>query len=236
MSFRGYRRRVRIDPRPGCVSAWLEDDFHHFGVDLPHDGQTVLDLITHAPRYPWTTCPAAGAYLETRLRGVALAKVAEVEDQRQHCTHLYDLAMAAARHALHEKPVVYDISVAELETGGALAELRVDGAPSLRWRLGVEGKQDGVVGGDLGGDLAALNRWTGALPPEMAEAGLMFRRGVTISGGRRLDLEHYKTASEVGPTGVCYTFQPERAAVSARVLGAIRDFSEHPDDLLAEHG
>jgi hypothetical protein len=225
--FRGYRRRVRIEPQPLKASAWLEDDFHHFGVDLIHDGKVVTEVVTHAPRFPWSTCPAAGAHLQARFRGAALASFGAEEDQRQHCTHFYDLAMAAARHALDRKPVVYDISVDEADPAGPLAVLAVDGVPTLKWRMG-GAAGDGVPGGDM----AAFAQWTRGLAPELTEAGTMFRRAAPISGGRRIDIESFPTAADVGPKGVCYTFQPERAASSARIIGAIRDFSEHPEDLL----
>jgi hypothetical protein len=228
-AFRGYRRRIRIEPEPTRVSAWLEDDFHHFGVELIHDGKVVSDVITHAPRFPWATCPAAGAFLQARFRGAALASFGQGEDQRQHCTHFYDLAMVAARHALDHKPITYDISVNEAAEGGPLAELSIDGAPTLRWRMGAQGEQDGTPGGDRD----AFAQWTRTLPAELAEAGQMFRRAAPIAGGRRLNLEGFGTASEIGQSGVCYTFQPERAAKSARVIGAIRDFSLTPEKLLS---
>jgi len=227
-AFRGYRRRVRIDPTPLRASAWLEDDFHHFGVDLVHDGEVVTEVVTHAPRFPWATCPAAGAYLQAQFRGARLDSFGAGEDQRQHCTHFYDLAMAAARHALDDAPVVYDISVDEAAEGGALAELHINGTPALKWRMGAAAERDGIPGGDM----AAFQQWTRSLPEAMTEAGLMFRRAAPISGGRRLNLEGFRTASEVGPKGVCYTFQPERAAEAARIIGAIRDFSEHPEAML----
>jgi len=223
--FVGYRRRVKIDPKPGRVSAWLEDDFHHFGVELVHDGHTVQSVATHAPRYPWSTCPAAGTLLAARFKGAALASFGAGEDQNQHCTHIYDLAMAAARHALDDKPTVYDISLADDRGEGACAELRVDGALTLRWIMGPAGGRDGVPGGDH----KAFGEWTRGLGPDLKEAGLMFRRGVMVAGGRRLDLKSYKTASEIGAKGACYTFQPERAVQSKRILGAIRDFSHTPD-------
>ena len=129
-AFRGYRRRVRIAPKPGCSTAWMEDDLHHFGVEVAHDGRVITKVTTHAPRHPWSTCEMAGHFLEAQFRGVALADADDVEDQRQHCTHLYDLVVAAARHALDDKPVVYDIRVADAVKGVKLAEL--DGRTDMR--------------------------------------------------------------------------------------------------------
>ena len=226
----GYRRRVSIDPRPGRVGAWVEDDFHHFGVDIEHDGKTALRIATHAPRFPWTTCPAAGDFLIGQFQGRALADIGASDDQRLHCTHLYDIAVAAARHALEDAPTVYDIAVADDRGHGALAEIAVNGAPSLRWLF----SKTPVEGDIPSGDMAAFLEWTRRLGPAMKEAGMMFRRGAMVSGGRRLDLESYRTASEVGQHGACFTLQPERAAGAGRVIGAIRDFWRAPDALLAD--
>jgi hypothetical protein len=226
----GYRRRVKIDPQPGKVSAWVEDDFHHFGVEIEHDGDTVTRIATHAPRFPWTTCPAAGELLAQRFQGRRLATIAAGEDQRQHCTHQYDIAIAAARHALDDSPTVLDISVADDEGRGALAELSVNGEPTLRWFFANSPRE----GDPQSGDMAAFLEWTRGLPDALREAGMMFRRGAMVSGGRRLDLERYRTVSEVGSPGACYSLQPERALQSKRVLGAIREFWDSPNALLAE--
>ena len=67
-----YRRRevVRV-----LDDTWargeLEDDFHHFRVDLHHDGATVLDADGSGIRGPWSTCMDAGTPLR-EIEGLAV--------------------------------------------------------------------------------------------------------------------------------------------------------------------
>jgi len=57
---RFYRRLIDLHcTDDATVTAWLEDDFHHFGVTVIHDGKAIVDIHAAAPRYPWTTCPGA---------------------------------------------------------------------------------------------------------------------------------------------------------------------------------
>ena len=43
------------------VQGELEDDFHRFGVTLRHDGRAVTAVEGRSIRYPWSSCPLAGA-------------------------------------------------------------------------------------------------------------------------------------------------------------------------------
>ena len=80
-----YRRRIRL-LRIDSVTVWggLEDDFHHFEVTLTHDGHQVTQIEMEALRWPWATCPDAGANLAL-LVGMELSDrctaVAGVADQ-----------------------------------------------------------------------------------------------------------------------------------------------------------
>jgi hypothetical protein len=79
-------------------------------------------------------------------------------------------------------------------------------------------------------------KWADAtLPPDDAEAAAVLRRSCDIGFGRGADLESYPRASQlaIGSSGICYTFQPETAAVSFRQLGTIRDWDGHVDEMLA---
>ena len=51
--FGAYRRAVRIEAGPGEVSSQMEDDVHHFGVVLRHDGEIVSGVQGIAWRAPW---------------------------------------------------------------------------------------------------------------------------------------------------------------------------------------
>ena len=89
-----YRRRILV--RRAGARAWgeLEDDFHHFRVELRHDGSLVTDVVGSGLRSPWTTCLDAGVPLRT-LVGTRLTTgplALSHLDARQNCTHMFDLA------------------------------------------------------------------------------------------------------------------------------------------------
>jgi hypothetical protein len=228
-AFTGYRRRIRITPRPDFCAVEMEDDCHHFGVTIGHDHTLITSIQTSSPRYPWTTCPAAGEHLISRMRGVALAAAADVDDQRQHCTHVYDLFVLAAHHAHDKQPMQYDIRVTDPVDGMMLAELDRNGETILRWRVGDPSQRDRIPGGDF----KALSAWSKTPPSELQEAARMLRRGVLVSGGRHFDLAAGTLASAFNPQAVCYTFQPQRAVNAIRMSNSLRDFSVNPDSLLS---
>ncbi|RYY25846.1 MAG: hypothetical protein EOP62_12035 [Sphingomonadales bacterium] len=233
-AFTGYRRRVRIVPQIGRVDVDMEDDAHCFGVTLTHDGTTILAVETSAPRYPWTTCPAAGVFLASKMTGVLLADAADVQNQRDHCTHMYDLFVLAARHAPDHAPTVYDIRVSDpVDGGGAagirLAEIDLNGETILRWRLGDPTGVDGIAGGNL----RELDAWTRTLTDDLQEAGRMLRRGALVSGTRFFDFPVGAAAGAMTQMiGACFTYQPGRADTALRVADTIRDFSNEPEKML----
>jgi hypothetical protein len=56
-----------------------------------------------------------------------------------------------------------------------------------------------------------------------AEAALVLRRAVFISGGRGVDLD--APGRTTGPMGGCWVWQPERAASAKRNIGSTQDFT-----------
>ena len=55
-----YRRRIRLVNLSATHTAGeLEDDFHHFRVDLTHDGTTIVRADGRYFRGPWTVCADA---------------------------------------------------------------------------------------------------------------------------------------------------------------------------------
>ena len=82
--------------------AWLEDDFHHFGIEVRHDGEKVIAVDGQAARFPRDTCPGAVGILQ-EVVGMPLDKRAtalgQYTNMRMHCTHLYDLLGLAIAHA-----------------------------------------------------------------------------------------------------------------------------------------
>src|SRR5262245_25567153 len=108
---------------------------HCMVVTVHHDGTVATALEPEMARAPWTTCPGAIEQLRQTFTGVRLDAFAERGEKQQNCTHLHDLAVLAAAHAFDDRPVVYDVLVADPVDGVTRAELRKDGAPILGWTL-----------------------------------------------------------------------------------------------------
>jgi hypothetical protein len=239
-----YRRRIRLVTLDDhTVWGGLEDDFHQFEVTLRHDGARVTGIHMEARRWPWTTCPDAGANLRA-LEGMDLSDrctaVAAVTDPKRNCTHQFDLAGHCVAHAVRAAAErQYDVEVPPTVEGHTTARLWRDGELVLEWRLGpVAPGYVALVAPEPYTDApwrGGFMRWADAtLPPEAAEAAIVLRRSCDIAMGRTMDLEAIDCAIELGPimTGVCYSMQPEIMPVAFRNRGSIRDFSAHPDALL----
>jgi len=97
-----YRRHIRLHAAPGAVRADMEDDSHRFGVIVRHDGRVVRAVEGLPMRTPWTLCSGARDLLSA-LVGMQLAPTplaaARHTDQKQQCTHMFDLATLAVAHA-----------------------------------------------------------------------------------------------------------------------------------------
>lgn len=228
----GYRRHISIVPAAGHIAVDMEDDHHHFGVSIFHDGEIITKVEPRTIRYPWTSCFDAGVLLVKRMEGMSLSKAAAAEDQRQHCTHLFDLFIVGLSHYRDSAPSEYQITVRDDIGGVKKAEIRYDDALLLQWNL-----TDAAMGDDgITGDFNAFNKWTRTLPDHLEEAGRMFRRGVLVSRGRGMEFRNGFSILEEVPnmTGACYSFQPENAENAIAIGGTTRDFSANPQDLLTE--
>ena len=238
-----YRRRVRMRALDATTTeAALEDDFHHFAVVVVHDGARVTSITARAERWPWSTCPAAGAQLEL-LVGMELSPrctaVAAVADPHMQCTHQFDLAGLAVAHATRdEEERQYDVEVPPADAGGQrTVRLSRDGELLLEWRIaygtGITAPRPYTDAPWRGGFI----KWADAtFDVDDAEAAIVLRRACDIGMGRGMDLEGYRSADELAElmTGVCYTMQPSIMPVAIREIGSIRDFADHPDALLAD--
>lgn len=230
-AFTGYRRRIRVAPGAGRIDVDMEDDAHRFGVSLIHDREFIKGVETRAPRYPWSTCPAAGGFLAERMTGAALADAAKVENQRDHCTHMYDLLVVAAGHALDAAAFTYDIRVSDPSGGMRVAEIDRDGDTILRWQF--DNLTENAAGVPTS-DRKAFETWTRTLPDALLEAGRMLRRGVMVSGTRFFDFPVGAAASGMKQMiGSCFTYAPQRADSALRERDTIRDFSESPERMLS---
>lgn len=238
----GYRRRIELRaPDDRTVVADLEDDFHRFRLTFSHDGTLITGLDGEAIRYPWATCPEAEARLGA-LVGTPLAErctgVAQHDDPRQNCTHLFDLAGLCSTHALAARSTRrYDAYVPEAVERRTRPVLWRDGEAVLEWdveKRTVTGGTAPFPGVSLTGGFV---RWVDeTLDPETAEAAIVLRRAWDIARARGRDLDVMADArplAELLP-GACFTMQPDTAARAARMKGTAKDFADHPELLLSD--
>jgi hypothetical protein len=241
-----YRRRLRmVVAAPTLVEAGLEDDFHHFGVALAHDGTTVTSVGASAHRWPWTTCPDAAGQLHA-LEGMELSPrclaVGAVADPKQNCTHMFDLAGLAVAHAARGGPVgttrQYDIEIPAAAQAGMPTQVRCWRDDELVHDWTLEGRACTAP------EPFASAPWRGGFlkwadqtfEPDESEPAIVLRRACDIGMGRGMDLDAVDRAEEMEPVmlGVCYTMQPARIRVALRNKGTIRDFDTAPERLLEE--
>lgn len=216
----GFRRRFRITPGAGLVCSEVEDDYHCMRVTLHHDGVTVTAVEAVMERAPWTTCPGAQQQLIDTFTGQPLGSFSERGDKFSNCTHLYDLALLAADHALDQQVLEYDILISDPIEGMRYAEIRAQENVLLSWSE----KDFHLVGPEelSGIRLDKLGGWIRTLTPDNQEAAKLLRWGNMIANGRSIPLSEQSDATRMPPN--CYTFQPQRA-VEARRVGVIYDFS-----------
>lgn len=219
-----FMRRVLLDAGDGQVSASLEDDFHHFKVELAHDGRVVTAVQADAVRHPWTTCPQAGAQLQALVGCSVAARAQAGIDPHQQCTHQYDLALMALAQGVRGGQREYLARVDDPVDGRQQATLVRDGALCLTWTL--EGST--IVSGSYlqGANLRKLDM-TAIADTDLAEAVMLLRRSVMVAGGRGIDFDIYPSLEVFAGrmTGACYAFQPQRLAEGRRVKKSVRDFS-----------
>lgn len=220
----GFWRRLVIDPKPGAVIAALEDDAHRLSLALFHEGGRVTRVSARTERVPYSTCPGAAEAIATALTGCSLDALAQI-DPREQCTHLYDLAVAAAIYADATQAVRYDMRVGDRVDECTTAVIERDGEPVLAWRL------DGtMICGPkewAGRDLRRLSVWKQELPSQVALAATLLRRAVYVSGVRRQPDRSDMKATDYGLSrqGVCFTHQMPRALDAVRREGWRKDFS-----------
>ncbi len=234
----GLRRRIEIATRAapggaGEARAVVEDDYHHFRVVVRHDGKAVTDASAESPRFPYVTCPLAGGRLQA-LVGMALSpasgEVHRFTDAAQQCTHMLDLAGlavgSAARGVTRRR---YEAQVPDDRDGRTHAQLFRDEEQVLAWDV----QGDTIQGPDplfanLGIHHGFARFVQERLDPEEAEAALILRRCVAITGGRGQDLDARRFAR---PKLRCFTQQPDQAISALRVRKSTRDFTYRAHEL-----
>ena len=226
-----FRRRIVVEAREGAALAMLEDDIHCIAVILRHDGRRVTLVEPHVDRLPWTTCPGAAAKLVETFDGQLLSDVTARRDKKQNCTHFHDLAVLAAAHAGEPGRLVFDIFVSDAAEGIRLLEIRRNGLVMHRWT-----ERDGKLTAPAeiaGHRLHTLRDWIGSLSGQTQEAARLLQWASLVAHGRTMPLDRQSNAVELPPN--CYTFQPERAVLAARI-DTRRDFSDGSQVPLAGFG
>ncbi len=246
----GGRLRRLIDLRhesPNFVVAWMEDDFHHFGVSLEHRSGIVTDIRMAAPRSPWVTCPGAVEPLR-ELIGKPLQRrasdIGQLLDMRQQCTHVFDLSGLAMAHAAQQRPdrryqaIVQDREVLKWngpfpQFGPTTATLLCDGQQVMFWQI-----DQGYISGPGPYSSQSLEQgfraWTETLDEELAEYATILRRAQLVAGGRAIDHDQWESAGSYVSTPLCYSFQPERSLQAKRNVGSTRDYSESTEAMLIQ--
>ncbi len=231
-----FRRRILIATDPQTAGtryrAALEDDFHHFRIELVVRDGLIASLHAEAPRHPYSLCPMAADQLQllvgTAPETSAHAVMRQVNASQQ-CTHMLELSgltAAAAARALPQRR--YDITVPLRVEGRTQATLDRDGTRLLSWEV-----QDLVIEGPPPfsgiGLRQGMARWSlSNLSEDMAEAALVLRRCAVISMGKNRPLDAQKHAKL---SGDCYAQQPDRAPLALRQVGSTWNFTWQPDQL-----
>jgi hypothetical protein len=235
-----FRRCIQLQTAPlpdsGLrVRAALEDDFHHFRVELQAHAGHITAISTQALRQPYSLCTKAGQEV-LQLLGAAVHPqahaMARLVQPSHQCTHVLDLAgLAAAQAARGSGRRRYDISVPLRQAGHTRATLARDGQTLLAWDL-----DDLDIAGPspyTGMNLrTGLARWALTnLSQDDAEAALVLRRAAAISLGKGAPLDE-QTHAKV--TGRCYVQQPERAPQALRQIGSTWDFTSRAEALCTD--
>lgn len=238
-----FRRQIELRIWDGqTVVGWLEDEFHHFGVTLVHDGVSVRDLRIAAPRPPWTTCAGAVEPLRQLVGRPLVARSSDVAafvDVRMQCTHLFDLASLLVAHAHGgREDIRYHGTVRRLDAleAGAPADaqratLYRNGEEVLWWNL--EDERITAPAPYAGRTIHyGFRAWTEQRSIEEAEHALVLRRIAFASNGRRITIERLANAAELHQGPVCHTFQPGRSEVALPTPRARRRYDHGEADML----
>lgn len=239
-----YRRQINLDSLDAkTVVGWLEDESHHFGLTLVHDGTHIRELHMAAPRYPWTTCAEAGQPLQALVGKPLVARAAQLGSRintRHQCTHLLDLASLMVAHAhagrshrrYHGTVEPLAAIRSDAPDGWLRATLRCDDAVVLQWDL----HDDRIMAPDRHAGRTiyhGFRNWTETLGAEEAEQALVLRRVAFVSNGRRITIEHLGSAAELGQAAVCHSFQPMHRAHAIPIPDSRRRYDTTPADMLA---
>jgi len=240
-----YRRCIVLEADERSVRTELADDFHHFGVELEHDGHNATRLTGEGIRVPWTTCPGAVLPLR-RLEGarldLSLVELARYTDAAAQCTHLLDLACLAIVHARRSgaggaATRRYDITLPDFVRGTTRALLERDGQSLLEWKIEGNRIAEALPASFEGLELSgrAFHAFIASgIEADLAEAAWVLRRGAFIGGGRIHDFKRVDRGTEFKPVvgAACHTFGPDQVGDALPIHSSLRDFSSGREGIL----
>lgn len=224
------RRRVHFAGEEGRVSVILADNFHEMSCTIEHDGEQVTGISGQTVRIPTSACPAAASLLP-ELRGATLRQspVSYYRDggARRHCTHLYDLAILAIRHAARGGGTTEYVAVVPDETDRPV-EIAIDqdGVPVHRWEIrnGVILSPQPLAGRPLDRGFArwAAEQWI----DDAFDAATILSRTWLIAIGRQYAIDLVAGQSVMRNqemVGRCFAYDPVRASDAVFLGGNVRD-------------
>lgn len=134
-----FRRRVRLIPEAGRITAVMNDCFHSIRITLDHDGRSVTGVASALDRAPKTTCPSASGPIR-ELVGLPLdsPRSAFFRDGRaaRNCTHLLDLSvLALGAVGRGDGPLVYDVAMPDIQGGRTTISVDVNDHAVHRWTI-----------------------------------------------------------------------------------------------------
>ena len=242
------RRLIDLRREPdGAAVGWLEDDFHHFGVTIEHDGETISDVRVMSARVPFSTCPFAASNLKGMIGqplSLRSSDIGAMVNMREQCTHMFDLDGLAMAHAAagreHRRyeAIILDRDIVAWEPGWRRllgpgeAWLSRDGVEVLRWQIN---KRE-ITGPAKWAGQSMVKRFrarTEAMEIDEAEAATVLRRAIMISSGRTLNPDRFATARDRGQSGVCYTFLEENRDTAQVVQGAAQNYEAGKEGMLS---
>ena len=227
--------------------AWLEDDFHHLGLTLEHDGELVTDVRVASERLPFTTCPLASANLKNLIGQKLLPRSTDIGamvKMREQCTHMFDLAGLAMAHAAagrdhrQYEAIITDRKITAWESGTRRilgvgeAWLLCDNHEILRWQI----DKRAITGpAEWAGQALAegFRTRTETMPIEQAEAATVLRRAIMVAGGRSFDPDTVRTAAGRWQSGVCFTFLEDNREHGLRISGNDLNYEDGGEGMLS---
>lgn len=227
-----FRRRIRLRREADAVFGTLDDSYHAVQCVLRHDGRCVIDIDAALTRFPTTACTGAANAIR-ELIGMPLdISMADLYSERRphrNCTHLFDLAALALRHAVRdESERRYDVSIPDEAGAAVVVEVRCNDKLVHAWQV-----SEGII---LQPTALAQKPLTAGFTPwalqtfagDELEAALVLHKGYYLAQSRRYRVDAFPGRSLVANAqlaGVCYAYAPERLEQAFFTGNNVRDFS-----------